>query len=171
MKTELVTQRLRIIPLNLKQLKLMLTDFSKLENEMHWNPSNVKLDEHLVEVMRLAFDLASAHSAQLLWLTNWQIVENKENRSIGSLCFHSLPNDDGLVEIGYGINETYRGHGYATEAVGALCKWALQQREVKAIVAETEKNNYASCKVLVNNGFHLVGEIGELHQWKLNSKF
>ena len=63
--------------------------------------------------------------------------------------------------IGYGIDEEYQGHGYATEAVKAAVKWAFSKPEVNAVEAETDPDNIASQKVLEKCGFQPNGEMGE----------
>ena len=77
--------------------------------------------------------------ANIQWLTNWQIILAVENRAIGSACFMGPPNEKSEVEIGYGINDPYYGHGYMTEAIVALSAWALQQDGVKVVTAKTNK--------------------------------
>ena len=41
-------------------------------------------------------------------------------------CFKGF-GDDGVIEIGYGLKEEYRHHGYMTEAVKVITEWALSQ--------------------------------------------
>ncbi|MCD7953073.1 MAG: GNAT family N-acetyltransferase [Synergistaceae bacterium] len=59
----------------------------------------------------------------------------------------------GSVEIGYGIDEAHRGNGYATEAVRGVIKWASEQDGVRCVTAQTDEDNDASRKVLLNSGF------------------
>ena len=79
---------------------------------------------------------------------------------IGDLCFKGITND-GVVEIGYGIQPLYEGKGYTTEAVNALVHWAVSQPSVTRVEAETEPENIASQKVIANVGFVPNGEIGQ----------
>ena len=78
----------------------------------------------------------------------------------GDFCFKGL-GDDGVVEIGYGLKEKYRYHGYMTEAVKAITEWALSQESVKQVEAETDAENTASQKVLFRSGFVSNGKMGE----------
>ncbi len=59
-----------------------------------------------------------------------------------------------MVEIGYGLKEEYRHHGYMTEAVKVITEWALSQDGVKQVEAETDAENIASQKVLLQSGFY-----------------
>ena len=68
---------------------------------------------------------------------------------------------DGVIEIGYGLKEEYRHHGYMTEAVKVITEWALSQDGVKQVEAETDAENIASQKVLLQSGFISNGKMGE----------
>ena len=99
------------------------------------------------------------HPEQWEWYAVW-IIECKDGSNVGDLSFKGL-NDDGSVEIGYGINETKQGQGYATEAVNAAVLWALRQPGVTRVEAETEPDNQASQRVLEKCGFVPSGIDGE----------
>ena len=88
------------------------------------------------------------------------MIELKNGTHIGELCFKGL-SEEGIAEIGYGIEEDYREHGYATEAVSALVDWALKQTGATCVTAETVDANIASQIVLKKSGFMPTGEIGE----------
>ena len=79
-------------------------------------------------------------------------LKDSANEIIGSLSFKGI-SENGIVEIGYGINDGYENKGYTTEAVGAVVKWASEQFNVKQIEAEAEEDNYASIRVLEKCGF------------------
>lgn len=92
------------------------------------------------------------------WYVMWR-AEFEDGTHIGDLSFKGFEN--GVAEIGYGINEEFRCKGYATEAVTALSHWAFFKPEVERIEAETEESNEASKKVLVKSGFVRMGINGE----------
>lgn len=93
------------------------------------------------------------------WHAIW-MIELKEGAHVGELCFRGI-NVDGSVEIGYGITQEHQGCGYATEAVDAVTRWALEQDRVICVEAETEPDNKASIRVLEKCGFNPTGIIGE----------
>ena len=99
------------------------------------------------------------HPEQWVWYAIW-IIECNDGSHVGDLSFKGF-NDDGSVEIGYGIDEAYQGQGYATEAVNAAVMWALQQPGITCVEAETEPNNKASQRVLEKCGFVPLGIDGE----------
>lgn len=99
------------------------------------------------------------HPMQRIWHAIW-MIELHDGQHIGELCFKGI-SPQGVVEIGYGIAEEYRGQGYATEAVSAVVNWAMNQPEVTSVEAETESDNTASQKVLLKSGFIANGTVGE----------
>ena len=70
-----------------------------------------------------------------------------------------------LVEIGYGIDEEFKGQGYASEAIGAV-SWAMEQEDVLSVIAETEKDNIASYKVLQHIGMSRYSETDTAYWWR-----
>jgi len=77
------------------------------------------------------------------WGAEWAI-NLKTGLVVGGICFKGAPNSEGVVEIGYGIDEAYQGKGYATEAVRGIVNWALKQEGVQCVAAQTEPNNTIS---------------------------
>ncbi|MFA9381877.1 MAG: GNAT family N-acetyltransferase, partial [Acetanaerobacterium sp.] len=80
------------------------------------------------------------------------------------------PNEKGEIEVGYGIHAPYRCHGYMTEAMQAICGWALKQPSVLSITAETEKDNISSGIVLQRCGMSRVGETNQNYIWRRKDK-
>ncbi|CAM5256480.1 GNAT family N-acetyltransferase [Streptomyces xanthochromogenes] len=85
------------------------------------------------------------------------IVRTEDGRAIGGIGFHGPP-EDGRVEIGYDLADSARGHGYATESLGALTAWALAQPDVETVYATTDEDNTASQRVLERAGFRRIGD-------------
>lgn len=75
------------------------------------------------------------------------IVERSSNIVIGSVNLKGAPDAEGDVEIGWGLNEDYRGQGYATEAAAAVMRWAFQQPGVRSVTATVPDDNDASQRV------------------------
>lgn len=116
-----------------------------------------------LDVLREAYtemlDGALAHPNERAWYAMW-MIELRDGTHVGELCFKGI-SPDGAVEIGYGIDERYQGHGYATEAVSAVTAWAAQQEGISHVEAEAEEDNVASLRVLEKSGFVPTGERGE----------
>ena len=116
-----------------------------------------------IDVLKAAYtemlDGCLAHPDKWEWYAI-RMIEAKDGTHIGELCFKGI-GEDGSVEIGYGIAENHRGHGYATEAVTAAVSWALAQKAVKSVTAEVDRDNIASVRVLEKSGFVPTGRSGE----------
>lgn len=164
---ELETSRLIIKPLTVKQFKLLLESFGKMEQALGLMSSGEVWTEDVQEAMEVLYKEALKNPIDWIWYTNWQIILKSENKAIGSLCFMRAPDEKGVVEIGYGIHEKYHNKGYMTEALQVVCGWALNQDGVKAVAAETEKDNIASQQVLQKSGFKVLEEREQSLLWNL----
>jgi ribosomal-protein-alanine N-acetyltransferase len=144
------TKRLCIMPQSMEELTILY------EKELDLDMKKAYRD--MMETMRLL-------PGKEEWGSNWKI-NLASGLTIGGIGFKGAPDAEGTVEIGYGIDEEYRGNGYATEAVNGLMKWALEQKGVRCITAQTEPGNDISQKVLLNNGFVRdgYGEEGPLYK-------
>lgn len=69
----------------------------------------------------------------------------------GGCGFHGPP-VDGVAEIGYHVSPSHRGRGLATSAVSLLIVMAATHG-VRTLVAETDRDNIASQRVLQHHGF------------------
>lgn len=96
----------------------------------------------------------------------YQIRVRADGRAVGGVGFKGQP-VEGVVEIGYGLVESARGHGYAAEAVEQLMQIA-RQAGVTTIRADTELDNMASSVTLQRAGFHQVGADSELLYYEVN---
>ena len=90
------------------------------------------------------------------WL-HWYWVLRGENILIGSGGFGGKPDQNGKVEIGFSIVDSYHGMGLATEAVRELIEWISRQPGVRKVVAAAAIGNDASRRVLRKCGFREVG--------------
>ena len=65
------------------------------------------------------------------------------------------------ASLGYCLNAAAWGHGYATEAAGALLQWAFDTLDLNRVQAETDTRNAASARVLEKLGFVREGTLRE----------
>lgn len=72
---------------------------------------------------------------------------------IGDCGVHGEPDQQGEVEIGFGLAEGCRGRGYGRELVRGMSEWLLAQPEVKRVCARVAPDNHASKRVLELAGF------------------
>jgi ribosomal-protein-alanine N-acetyltransferase len=86
------------------------------------------------------------------------IIDRAEMVAAGQMTLMPVPDEPGTVELGYGVNPSYQGQGYATEAARALVRWAKQEPRIRRIIASCLEDNVASVRVLQKAGFRPVGE-------------
>jgi [ribosomal protein S5]-alanine N-acetyltransferase len=92
------------------------------------------------------------------WLGRAIVIEDQAGRHvIGTVGFHSPPDPEGRVEIGYRVESSYRRRGIATEVVRAMFEWAYREHGVTRFRAATAPDNAASQAVLAKFGFRHVG--------------
>lgn len=128
------------------------------EGEMRWMIAETA-DASLRDAYREMLENSVTHTDQRDWYAAWRIVENGSGKAVGDLCFKGL--NAGVVEIGYGIADAFQRRGYASEAVAAMCRWAVKQPGVLLVEAETEPDNRPSQCVLEKCGFVPTGKLGE----------
>lgn len=95
-----------------------------------------------------------------VWYAPWKMTLNDSQKIVGDLCFKGAARNH-AVEIGYGVQPEYEGHGYTTEALRAMTQWAFSQKDVVFVEAETAPDNKASQRVLEKCGFVPDGTTGE----------
>lgn len=63
-----------------------------------------------------------------LYSTLWTAISKAENKMIGDLCIVGEPNQEGEIEIGYGVYDEFQGRGFMTEIVAGIAIWAKNSR-------------------------------------------
>lgn len=168
--TELYTERLRLIPLNTENLTLFINDIKKLQAVLSLEKVEVSLDEEIIDAMKYRLSKVLIDPSNYFWHTNWLIVSKVLNTIVGGIMLKGLPNENGEVIIGYFTIPHYQGNGYMTETIKELTSWILDQPNVIRVIADTEKDNKASHKVLEKNGAELYKETEDLYFWGLSKK-
>ena len=124
------------------------------------------VNKRVQEVFRLKLEKIGSDPGNVLWYTYFAIVLRDTETLIGLIGFKDIPDQAGLSEIGYGIGESYRNRGYATEAVSLLVDWVFCNTELRTVFAQTDINNIPSGKVLEKAGFSMQRQDGNMFEWK-----
>ena len=95
------------------------------------------------------------------WRHGFFLVERARGEVIGTAGFKGPPDADGMVEIAYGVVPSVEGRGYATEAAGALVRFAARDPRVRVIRAHTLPEANASTRVLRKCGFLHIGPVND----------
>lgn len=162
------TQRLLLLPLTHAQLLKYIRCDPSLEAELKLKASDRSISPELQEALTQTLLPAAADTSRnYLFNTLWTGIDKQENCMVGDVCITGEPNAEGEIEIGYGTYEAFQGKGYMTEMVSGIAEWARAQPAVRSIVAETDKSNTASQRVLEKNHFICIGETDTQLRWKL----
>ena len=148
-------RRLVLAPLDEEVARAVLAgDFSVVTSADGW-PHDDTLD---------ALRMATAPSGgSLVWLVMLGEVVIGDCGTLGGI------DDQGAIEVGYGLAAEHRGRGYGNELVAALSGWLLSQPQVEQVVArEVLADNVASRRALENAGFVLEHEEGGLTWYALH---
>ncbi len=161
------TRRLSIIPLNVNQLeKYAANDFS-LETSLNVNKSNRIISEKIrTKIIENIIPEILNNNINYLYKTIWIAIDNENKNIICEICFKGIPDAKSKVEIGYETYVEFRGKGYMTEVVAGIIIWAKNQQEIKAVCAETAKDNLGSNLVLEKNNFKKITEDQKYFYWE-----
>ena len=154
MNTDTTGNKTNLLTLETARLKIHIA--SREEMERYIEEQTVpELIQAYGEMLQGCIDRPDRWAWYAIWM-----IGLKDGTHVGDLSFKGF-NEDGSVEIGYGILDAYQGQGYATEAVAAAVNWALAEPGVTKVEAETEPDNRASQRVLEKCGFIPTGTVGE----------
>ena len=88
----------------------------------------------------------------------WIILLKETGEKIGTCGFHCWNRENGEIELGYDLQPSYWRHGYTSEALRAIIKFAAKEMKVKRIFAHISVDNAASIRVSEKMGFVKTGE-------------
>lgn len=83
------------------------------------------------------------------------IFEKNDMEFIGATGFHHMNWDIPSFEIGYWLRRSKRGHGFMTEAINALTRYAFLELHAKRIEIRCDILNSRSKKIPERLGYHL----------------
>jgi ribosomal-protein-alanine N-acetyltransferase len=76
---------------------------------------------------------------------------------VGTAGFHTPPDAEGRVEVGYRVEPQYRRQGVATEVVRGLFDWAAREHGIHRFRAAIAPGNVPSRAIISRLGFHQTG--------------
>lgn len=84
-------------------------------------------------------------------------VDVAERVIVGGAGFHSLPDDAGVIEIGYEVVAPLRRNGFGSEILHGMWGWVVTQPGVRALRYSVGVDNVASQKIVRGLGFVHMG--------------
>lgn len=160
------TDRLYLFPLTKHQLQLWIENLPALEKELNCRYRAEPMKGLFLQIVKEQYEITSKDETNYLFYSFWFLLRKADRIVIGSADFKDLPNSAGEVEIGYGLGKEFEHNGYMTEAVRAMCLWALKQESITHVIAETDIDGVASQHILEKCGFKQYKK-GETLWWKL----
>lgn len=91
----------------------------------------------------------------------WAITKTGEDKLLGTICLFDFVADVKKCEIGYELLTEYQGQGIMTEAARTVLEYAIKTHEIKAIDAQTHKDNQSSTKLLQKLNFRKLDDLIE----------
>lgn len=78
--------------------------------------------------------------------------ERQPPRCVGIAALIGRPDEDGDVELAFGVAPEFKGRGFSGEAVRALAHWAIEQG-AKRIIVHCDAEDAGAAHVLIGSGF------------------
>jgi RimJ/RimL family protein N-acetyltransferase len=158
--TAIETTRLRLLPQAPGHLLALIESVAQFEAQCGMRAADGLRDFMVSDEVSPAW-LAQLRAATAAdpWRFGFAVVHRESGLVIGSASFKGPPDEDGAVEIAYGIVPGYQGCGYATEAAAALVAFAFDNHRVRLVRAHTLPTPNASTRVLAKCGFEYMGEV------------
>lgn len=85
-------------------------------------------------------------------------INKSTNEVIGSAGFHDFPNEDGMIEIGFGIVPEMQNKGFGKELLIGMWKMICKRTDVKVLRYTVAPDNAPSMHIINKLGFEKVGE-------------
>jgi RimJ/RimL family protein N-acetyltransferase len=167
----LSTSRLDIVPLSYTELIRYLTAREQLARDINFIPYDYPVgctEERAIRFERLP--KIKNNPDKYYYYTIWLLIHKPSRKMAGSFCMHGIPDEKGQVEIGYNTDPQFRNIGIMSEAINAFIKWAENNRNIRAVIAETDAENIASMRVLEKCNFSRTVESDNKVIWRLPVK-
>jgi RimJ/RimL family protein N-acetyltransferase len=87
------------------------------------------------------------------------MLDRASGTIVGSIGLFHADWEVRSAEIGYGVRADERGKGYASEALGAVARWALTEGGIQRAWLTANTDNLASVRVAEKAGFRREGTL------------
>lgn len=165
MQLKIQTSRLTLLPFTTDICEESLSDSFAAIESLGIYPGNGWPDAETIDTLpRIINNLNKV--SQPTGFESWMIIETNSNLLIGDIGFKGLPNDNGQIDLGYGIIENERRKGFALEAAAGLLQWAFEHKNVNAVTASCHISNTGSQKILSLLNFSIIKKEEEMIFWK-----
>lgn len=154
---ELKTDRLTIRKMELDDVNDMYsyTSLGEVCKFLLWTPHyNVESTRGYIEMVRRSYRRGE--------VADWAISLDSEHRMIGTIGFSNVDTENNSVEIGYVLNPSYWGKGYAREALTRVVEVAFTNLLVHRAQLRIMDGNVRSENVALACGFKKEGSLRDM---------
>ena len=95
----------------------------------------------------------------------WAIARHDDDRLIGATTLFDIHRVQGRAEIGYALQSTHWGRGYAQEALQLVLEHAYARLALRRLEADIDPRNLPSCRLVERLGFRREGLLRE--RWEV----
>lgn len=162
--TELHTERLHLRKMKVSDSSSLFKIWSDPDVTKFMNVSSFTNENQAKEMITLLDDLSQDSKA-----IRFSIIKIESNEIIGSCGFNSLDFENAKAEIGYDIDKSFWGRGYASEAICSLLDYAFSSLKMNRIEAKVEPENVNSIKLLQKLSFTFEGTLRQYE--RVDGKF
>jgi RimJ/RimL family protein N-acetyltransferase len=75
-------------------------------------------------------------------------VLRESEEIIGSVGFHNLPDENGMIEIGFGVDPTFQNKGYGKQILHGMWGWVVKEPAVKTLRYTVAPENLVSRHII-----------------------
>jgi RimJ/RimL family protein N-acetyltransferase len=97
------------------------------------------------------------NSAINKWFVRWVVLRSTQE-VIASSSFHGAPDEEGMMEIGLGVEAAYQRQGFGKEILQGMWGWVVNEPGVKKLRYTVSPLNIASIALVNSFGFKYIGE-------------
>lgn len=148
------TDRLLLIPLDHDIIDSLLESNQVFQNKYSFINEGGEYLNPSPDYLHIIKNRLAVHPEEYPFAVDYLIIVKNIKTVIGTIYYKYLPNEEGVTEIGYGINPKYEGNGYMCEALTGMLNMGKDNGVIK-VVADTSINNIKSQNVLTRCGFSL----------------
>jgi len=141
-------------------LREFLTEDAAAAYDLNSNPEVIKYTGDppfaSIEAARSFLEQYNAYTEH--GIGRYAIIRKSDGEFLGWCGLKYHPKER-IVDLGYRLNRSHWGQGYATESAKATLRYAFDQQKYYAVVAHAHIENNASHKVLTNCNFPRIKQI------------
>jgi RimJ/RimL family protein N-acetyltransferase len=163
----IITDRLIIIPMTYSIVSSILSGNNKEIEKLGVNLNGKWPLQDTLDILLFTKDNMKKND-EVSGFEVWMVVKKEDMTVIGDAGFKGEPDENGEIEIGFGLIKEEQRKGYGYEVASSLIKWASQKDIVKDIKADCLIDNIGSIKILKKCGMCEIKRDNELIYWKKN---